>query len=143
MCCVLTRIYVPKLGRAIQARRQKLFDDKNHSSKLNDEARSLLENSSTKLLNARAEAAKILRRTSQEVAHEKTRQLQQFDEKLAQQAKAEREKLFAERNNIEANIDKLVTGTVMLAASKLFNTKLAEVDVAKVVDQVVVKESKL
>lgn len=135
MCYVLTKIYVPKLGQAIQSRRQKLMDDRSHSSQLNEEARSLLEASSTKLLHARAEAAKILRRTSQEVAHEKTRQLQLFDEKLARQAKVERDDLFAKRSNIQANLDKLVAGAVIAAAEKLLQIPLKEADVAKVVTQ--------
>lgn len=141
MCYVLTKVYVPKLGRAIQARRQKLMDDRSRSAKFNDESRALLEANSTKLLNARAEAAKVLRRTVQEVAHEKTHQLQGFDESLAKKAKTERGNLFAERRDIEGNLDKLVTGAVALAVEKIFQVDIKEAEITKVVAKTLQEES--
>lgn len=139
LCFILTKTYIPKLGQAIQSRRQKLIDDRNHSSKLNEEARLLMENSSTTLLQARAEAAKILRRTTNEVSHEKTQRLQEFDEKLAQISKNERETLFKAHREIETHLNELVSETVALAAEKIFQCSPKETDIKKVVTQVLLE----
>jgi len=85
---LMKRLAVPQVGRAIEARRQRLDGDLGRASELKAEAETVLAAYEKTLSSARAEAQATLRETSERMAAQAAERQRQLAATLAQQVAA-------------------------------------------------------
>jgi F-type H+-transporting ATPase subunit b len=101
---LMKRIAVPQVGRAIEARRQRLDSDLGRAGELKAEAETVLAAYQKTLASARAEAQARLRETAERMAQEATERQRQLGLTLAQQITEAEGRIAAAKDEALADI---------------------------------------
>jgi F-type H+-transporting ATPase subunit b len=101
---LMKRLAVPQVGRAIEARRQRLDSDLGRAGELRNQAESVLASYEKTLAAARAEAQATLREISERMAAEAAERQRQLSASLAQQIAAAERRIAEGKNQALAEI---------------------------------------
>ena len=101
---LMKRLAVPQVGRAIEARRQRLDSDLGRAGELKAEAETVLAAYQKTLASARADAQARLRETSERLAAEAAGRQRQLAASLAQQVEAAERRIAATKDEALAEI---------------------------------------
>jgi F-type H+-transporting ATPase subunit b len=97
-------VAVPRVGRVIDARREKLDGDLNRASRLKEEAESVLAEYQKTLAQARTDAQATLRETADKLAAEAAERQRVLAESLTQQIEAAEKRIAAMKDEALAEV---------------------------------------
>lgn len=108
LCLIMVRLLVPRLTSALEAREQRLQEDKDRALTLNREAAALKEKNLARLAEARDKAHFLVNQAFQEVHQIKANRIATLEAELVIKTKAFRQDLEAQTQKIRSNLTPLV-----------------------------------
>lgn len=130
-------IAVPRVGRVIDARRDKLEGDLNRAGRLKDEAESVLAEYQRTLTEARAQAQATLRETGERLAAEGAERQRVLAESLTQQIEAAEKRIAAMKDEALAEVRGIAVEVGGAVVEKLTGTPADPARLAAAVDTAV------
>jgi F-type H+-transporting ATPase subunit b len=130
-------IAVPRVGRVIDARRDKLEGDLNRASRLRDEAEGVLAEYHKTLAAARSEAQATLRETGDRLAAEAAERQRVLAESLTQQIEAAEKRIAAMKDEALAEVRGIAVEVGGAVVEKLIGVPADPARLAAAVDNAV------
>jgi F-type H+-transporting ATPase subunit b len=130
-------IAVPRVGRVIDARREKLEGDLNRASRLKEEAEGVLADYQKTLAEARAEAQATLRETGDKLAAEASEGQRVLAESLTQQIAEAEKRIVAMKDEALAEVRGIAVEVGGAVVEKLTGTPADPARLAAAVDTAV------
>lgn len=123
---IMVRYALPRVADVLEARRNHVDHDLEAAERLKSEAETALAEYETMMANARAEAQKLLRGTSEEMAAETTRRHNELARKLAEETKAAEGRIREAKQKALADIKTVAADAAALATQKLIGADVGE-----------------
>lgn len=119
---------LPKIGGALEDRRQKIDDDLDKAASHREEAEAAMAAYEQALANATAEAQSIHRDAAQQIAEKSTERRTALAARLAEDTKAAEARIAAAKEPAMASLQDMAAEVVQEAAAKLAGIKVSKAD---------------
>jgi len=116
---LMTWVALPRVGRAIDARRERLDDDLARAAAMKSEAEAVVADYQQTLAAARAEAQAAMRETADRLAAEAANRQRQLAASLARDIQAAEQRIAAAKDTALADIRGVAVEIAALAAGKI------------------------
>lgn len=142
LCTVMKRYLVPRLTTTLEAREQRLQQDRDQAKLLTSKAEALEQENLARLADARGKAHSHIHHALTEAHHNKSRRMAMMDEELIVKTKKVREGLETQTQKILKNIEPLVSQVIMATAQRVLGQSVIRSQVKEVVQDILEKQEK-
>ncbi len=143
LCAVMARYLVPRLAATLEAREQRLQQDRDQAKLLASKEEALRQENLARLAEARGKAHLHIHHALTEAHHNKSRRMAVMDEELIVKTKKVREGLEIQTQKILKNVEPLVSQVVMATAQRVLGQPLTRSQVKEVIQDILEKQEKV
>lgn len=143
LCIAMVSYVVPRLASSLEAREQRLQEDRDQFEVVNGASESLRQENLQRLADARAKAHSLVHQTIQEVHHRKSSRIAILDEELAIKAKHIRHDLGAQTQDILNTMEPLVSQIVKATSLRILGQSPTSVEIKENVRHVLGKRKQI
>jgi len=142
LCTVMARYLVPRLTATLEAREQRLQQDRDQAQLIRGKEEALKQENLARLAEARRKAHSLIHQALTEAHNNKSRRMAALDEELIIKTKKVREELEAQTQKILRNIEPLVSQVVTATSQRILGQPLIRSQVKEVVQETLEKQRK-
>ena len=142
LCSVMARHLMPRLTATLEAREQRLQQDRDQTKLLTSKEETLRQENLARLADARGKAHLHIHHALAEAHHNKSHRMAMMDEELIIKTKKVREGLETQTQKILKNIEPLVSQVVIATAQRILGQSLTRSQIKEVVQDILEKQEK-
>lgn len=143
LCTIMARYLTPRLTAILEAREQRLQQDRDQAQLIRNKEEALKQENLTRLAEARGKAHSLIHQALTEAHNNKARRMATLDEELIIKTKKVREELEAQTQKILQNIEPLVSQVVVATSQRILGQPLIRSQVKEVIQEILTKQRKI
>lgn len=139
---VMSRHALPRVGEVLEERQRRIDENLDKAAQLKAEAEAAIAAYETALAESKAQAMRVMRETSDQLAKQAEARSKELGDRLAQQIKAGEARIQAAKEQALANVRQVATEVAGAAVAKLVGTAPDEAKLADAVAAVLQEQSR-